>query len=203
MKTRLLLPFFVALLTCSGHSATVLSNFTGTATSNQAIKGPGGFIPAAIQYGIEFTANGVDHDLSTITLNFGNTLGTQSLLVELFASPTGPNNATFLTSMNGPSVPSNQNAIFTPATPQTLVSGATYFLKLYVPTSGAFYSLNRTSEPFTGPWSFDGGFISSGSTWSATSAPWALLDIQASPIPETAASLLGGLGCLVLLRRRR
>lgn len=203
MKTRLLMPLILVPMTLTGYSATVLSNFTGTATSNQAIKGPGGFIPAAIQYGIEFTVNGVDHDLSTITLDFGNTLGTQSLLVELFASPTGPNNATFLTSMNGPSTPSNQNAIFTPATPQTLVSGATYFLKLYVPTSGAFYSLNRTSEPFIGPWSLNGGYISSGTTWSTTSAPWALLDIQAIPVPEPMATLLGGLGCVILLRRRR
>ena len=203
MKIRLLLSLILVPMTLTGYSATVLSNFTGTATSNQAIKGPGGFIPAAIQYGIEFTVNGVDHDLSSITLDFGNTLGTQSLLVELFASPTGPNNATFLTSMNGPSIPSNQNAIFAPATPQTLVSGATYFLKLYVPTSGAFYSLNRTSEPFTGPWTLNGGYISSGTTWSTTSAPWALLDIQANPVPEPMATLLGGLGCLILLRRRR
>jgi hypothetical protein len=203
MKTRLLLPLITLQLTLTGHSATVLSNFTGTVTTNQAIKGPGGFITAPIQYGIEFTVDGTDHYLSTITLNFGNTLGTQPLLVELFASPTGPNTATFLTAMSGPSVPSNSDAVYTPATPQTLTAGETYFLKLHVPNSGGFYSLSRTSEPITGTWSLDGAYISSGSTWSPTSAPWAKIDIQATAVPEPTAGLLGGLCCLMLLRRRR
>ncbi len=203
MKTRLLLPLLTLQLTLTGQSATVLSNLTGTVTTNQAIKGPGGFVPAAVQYGIEFTVTGGNHELNTITLDFGSTLGTQPLLVELFASPTGPDTATFLTAMTGPSNPSNGNAAYSPATPQTLAGGGTYFLKLYVANTGGLYSLSRTSEPLTGSWSLDGAYLSNGGIWSATGAPWALFDIQADPIPEPTVGLFGGLGCLILLHRRR
>lgn len=202
----LLLPFITAaLFVTAAPAAIVLSNFPGPVTTTNGTKGTGGVIPTPIAYGFEFTVGGGDYDLVTISLDIGTHFGSVPLTVELFSSTTGPNSATFMTTMTGPSQPSNQVATYAPDMPVTLVDGATYFLSLSVIGNASSYSINRTSTAATGPWTMGNLYTRPGSNpWTVGgSSPETMVEITANVVPEPAAALLGCAGLLVMLRRRR
>lgn len=194
-----------ALVITASPAAVVLSNFPGPVTTTNGIKGTGGFISTPIAYGFEFTVGGGDYGLVTISLDIGNHFGTLPLTVELFSSTTGPNSATLVTTMTGPSQPANQVATYVPDTPVTLVDGGTYFLSLSVIGNASSYSINRTSTAATGPWTMGNYFTRAGSNpWVAGGFnPETMVEITANVVPEPSAALLGCAGLLVALRRRR
>ena len=204
MKHLLRLAAAAFIITAS-PAAVVLSNFPGPVTTTSGIKGSGGFLPTPISYGFEFTVGGGDYDLVTISLDIGTHLGTVPMSVDLFSSTTGPNSATFITAMTGPSQPANQVATYAPVTPVTLVDGATYFLRLSVNGSASQYSINRTSTAATGPWTMGNFFTRPGTgTWNGGGfSPETMVEITANVVPEPSAALLGCAGLLVALRRRR
>ena len=201
----LLLATAATLLVTAAPAAVVLTNFSGTIDTTSGIKGTGGMIPTAISYGFEFTVGGGDHDLVSIGLNIGAHFGSVPLSVDLLSSPTGPDAAAFLTSMTGPSQPSNQIAIYSPLTPVTLDDGATYFLRLTVNGSASQYGINRTGTAATGTWTMGNFYTRAGTgTWIGGGfSPETMVEITASPIPEPAAAILGCTGLLLILRRRR
>lgn len=205
MKSLLLSATTAVLLVTASPAAVVLSNFPGPATTTNGIKGTGGFIPTPISYGFEFTVGGGDYELVTISLDIGTHLGSVPMTVELFSSTTGPNSASFMTTMTGPSQPSNQVATFAPDTPVTLVDGATYFLGLSVNGNASSYGINRTSTAATGPWTMGNYFTRAGTgAWTGGGfSPETMVEITANVVPEPASALLGCAGLLVMLRRRR
>lgn len=205
MKHLLLLATTTTLFVTASPAAIVLTNFPGPATTTSGIKGTGGFIPTPISYGFEFTVGGGDYALEAISLDIGTHFGTVPISVDLFSSPTGPNAATFMTAMTGPSQPSNQVASYTPTTPVTLTDGATYFLRLTVNGSASQYTINRTSTAATGPWSMGNFFTRPGmGTWTGGGfSPETMVEITANAVPEPTAALLGCVGLVVALRRRR
>lgn len=202
-----LLPvLLLAAAFCSKVSAaTVLTNIPSPVLSNNLIKGTGGFIPSAIEYGFEFTAGGGDHELLTITLSIGSHLGSVPLTVELYGSPSGPDAATFITSMTGPSQPANQLATYSPVLPTTLVDGSTYFVRLWVNGAASNYAIERTATLATGIFTMGNLYTrNAGSPWGAgTHVSETIAEITATPVPEPAAVMLGSTGFLLILRRRR
>jgi hypothetical protein len=96
-------------------------------------------------------------------------------------------------------------ASYTPTTPVTLTDGATYFLRLTVNGSASQYTINRTSTAATGPWSMGNFFTRPGmGTWTGGGfSPETMVEITANAVPEPSAALLGCVGLVVALRRRR
>jgi hypothetical protein len=202
---RLHLILLLTACTPTAPAATVLTNLPGPATSSVLVKGTGGFIPTAIEYGFEFTVNGGDHQLTTITLSIGTHFGALPLTVELYGSPSGPDAATFLTGMTGPSQPVNQLATYSPVLPATLAGGSTYFLRMWVNGNASSYGIQETTTFATGTFSMGNNFLrNAGSLWGAGShSNEPLIEIAATAVPEPAAVMLGCMGVLLILRRRR
>jgi hypothetical protein len=192
-------------LSISANAATVLTNLGAPVQSTLLVKGTGGFLPPAIEFGFEFTVGGGDHQLTTITLAVGNHTGSVPLTVELFGSPTGPDAATLLTSMVGPAQPSNQDATFTPAIPVLLADGETYFLRLSVAGSASTYPIPKTSNPAVGTFTMERNYQrNAGNSWgtgSVVSHP--ILEITATAVPEPTTMSFSSAALAILLRRRR
>lgn len=203
MKSLLLLTVLPLLTAAQG--AIVLTNLTEPVTTTVLVKGTGGFIPTAQEYGFEFTVGGGDHRLDTITVGVGVHFGTLPLTVELYESPSGPDSAVFLTAMTGPSQPADQLATYTPASYTELTDGSTYFLRFWVNGNASSYGIQKTNPVASGTFAMGDNYQrTAGGSWgSGTQANESLAEITATPIPEPAAALLGGLGTLLVLRRRR
>ncbi len=209
MKLRHLL-LSIALLAAvpatPGSAATVLSNLPSAVSTNQGIKGPGGaFIPIPISYGFEFTVAGGDYLLDYITLDFGSTLGSKPLVVEVYSSPTGPDTASLIAALDGPASPTNGQFTWTPFSALPLTDGGTYFVKLSVPVGPAQYILSRSSTPLAGPWTFNAAYTKPGSSaWLLSGGDEPLMKMGATAVPEPGAvsALLAGLSLLLITRRR-
>ena len=188
----------------SAPAATVFSNLASPVDGASLVKGTGGFIPVAIEYGVEFTLPAADHELTGITLGIGSSFGTLPLTVELFASPGGPNTATYLMDLTGPAQPANQFAVYAPTTPVTLSGGGTYFVRLSVNGSGGNYSVQTTTTLGSGTFSLGNAYQrNAGSPWGGgTALSQPILAINASAVPEP-AGLLPGAVCFALALQRR
>ena len=123
----------------------------------------------------------------------------------------------------GPSVPGGTNSItigsaspsgtfgsittvtLTPTVPIPLAANTTYWVHYTVPTGNGWYGILHAESPTT---QLD---FTLGTSWSKTIlSPWSDITPQArvrittvNPVPEPAISLLGSIGTLLLLRRRR
>jgi hypothetical protein len=120
-------------------------------------------------------------------------------------SPTGPDTATYLTDLTGPSQPANQLATYSPVLPTTLTDGSTYFLRLWVNGNASSYGIQRTADLATGVFTMGNLYTrNAGSSWGAGShTSETMVEITATPVPEPAAMMLSCTGFLLILRRRR
>jgi hypothetical protein len=196
----------LVLLSNSSPAAIVLTNFPGPSSITNLIKGTGGVIANPLEYGFEFTVSGGDHQLITLSLDVGMHLGTVPITVELYASPSGPDTAAFVTDLTGPAQPGNQIATFAPALSTTLTDGETYFVRMRVNGNGSSYGINRTSTAATGTWTMGNYFTRPSDTgaWNAGGfSPETMVEIEASPVPEPSAAAFGGAVLLLTLRRQR
>ncbi len=205
MTIRTLLPVLCFSCLSSAPAAIVLTNFPGPFSTTNGVKGTGGAIPTPIAYGFEFTVGGGDHDLITMSFDIGTHLGSLPLTVELLSSPSGPDTATFVVAMTGPPQPDNQVAVYAPATPVTLTDGDTYFVRFTVIGNASSYGIHRTATAATGTWTMGNLFTrpGAGSWFSGGFSPETMVEIEATPVPEPGAAVLGCTGLMLMLRRRR
>ncbi len=102
--------------------------------------------------------------------------------------------------------PTTQILSVSPTIPLALDVNTLYWIHFTVPTGGAIYSTSNSNAPTAAPgWALGNTWFSTPSSgWSdLTSGPVARIRLSVEPVPEPTAALLGGLGCLTLLKRRR
>lgn len=205
MKLRflLLLIFWHAVTPADG--ATVLTNASGTPGISQLVKGPGGFISQPISLGFEFTISHPDDwSFLSLSLNVASNTAASPLLVELYGSPAGPDTATLISALSGPSTPTPGAHTWTAVTPITLHSGDTYFVKVSVPAGAGSYGFSRTAEPVTGDWTLDAHYTQAGAVpWNVSAGDAPMFTITAVPEPSVVAALALFAGSMLLVRRRR
>ena len=204
MKRLLFTLLFALGCVCASPAATVLTNASGLPTTSQLVKGPGGFIPQPISLGFEFTVSHPDDwAFLSLSLTVASNVGASPLLVELYGSPSGPDTATLISALSGPSTPTPGTHTWSAISPITLDSGGTYFVKVSVPSGAGSYGFARTAEPITGDWTFDAHYTQGGAApWSASGGAAPMFTITAVPEPSVLAALAGCLGVLLLVRRR-
>ena len=205
MKHPIAVILTVLLLAASAPAATVFTNLGNPVTSSVLVKGTGGFIPTAIEYGFEFTAGVGDHELTSLSVSIGTHFGSLPLTVQLFDSPAGPDSATYLTDLTGPAQPANQVALYTPVMPVTLSGGGTYFVRFSVAGSASSYGIPTTNSAGSGTFTMGNSYQrNAGSLWgsgSALSGP--LVAIEASAVPEPAGLVPSAAGFLLIVARRQ
>ena len=203
MKTLPPLLLLVHLVAClPGTAATVLTNL---GSSELSVRGPAA-AGRQIRYGYEFTVDGGDYELDSVTFAMAAPPvfpASGPVKVSIWKSPAGPDTAVQIATLSGPGFPGAGDIDWQPAAPIVLNDGATYFLRLEVDTGKTVYLMNCTKDPFTGPWDFAAGWTKPGSNshWLPdTSLPIAAINATLIPVP--AAGIFGGLGFLMLFRRR-
>lgn len=104
------------------------------------------------------------------------------------------------------SSPTSQILTLTPSTPILLDANTTYWMHITVPTGAALYSFQNTDSQIIEPgWSLGNSWSKDPSNpWNElTSGPQARIRMSVAPIPEPSAMLLGGVGLIAFMRRRR
>lgn len=207
--------FLVAGIT--SHAAVAINNLTiGTQSSSQSLSGPlatSGFFGSPFpdrQVAFSFTTGNSQYHLNQ--LEFAIAIGGGSLapiLATLSNGSTVPGglNPIILGSVTpSSSTPINQILAIAPNIAPLLEANTLYWIHYTVPAGNALYSIANTNTPTLDPgWSL-------GNSWSRTpTSPWTELDSGPVPrirmtvtsVPEPACSLLGSIGFLLLLRRKR
>ncbi len=200
------------------HSAayTAIDNIgNGSNAFSHTLSGPtatGFFMPVPFpdrEVAYSFTTGAEDTYLDSLsfTLNTGKGIlsPVQVVLSQGALAPGGMGSVT-LGSVAPSSSPANQVLTITPGFSTVLSASTSYWLHFTVPVGAALYSLPSS----------DGAVLASGwamgITWYKTpSSAWTDgnaslggdIRLNVTPIPEPSSALLGGLGVLILLRRRR
>lgn len=219
MKTKastVLIASLVALAPFT-QAAVVIDNLNlGTQSFSQTLSGPTatgffGLNPMPNrEVAFSFTTAGLDVYLTEIT--FGVSIGKAILDPIQFTLSTGSSvpggiNPLVIGSVTPPSSsPTSQILTIAPSMTVLLQANTQYWFNVTVPSGAAVYSFTNTNNVVTAPgWSL-------GNTWSQfPGSPWSELDsgpqarirMSVEAVPEPQAALLGGLGILLLLRRRR
>jgi hypothetical protein len=104
--------------------------------------------------------------------------------------------------------PVGQTLTLTPSSTVTLNAATEYWLHVTVPAGGGIYAFNNTNTPTFAPgwslgntWYYEPDF---GGGWTeVTSGPKARISMNVATVPEPTTAVLGSMGALLLLRRRR
>jgi hypothetical protein len=212
------IPFHLVIVTllasCGvSNAAVVIDNLaTGSQSFSLSLSGPtatgffgGSFADREVAF--SFTSGDYDTTLNKIEfyVSIGKPiLGPIQMTLSTGSSVPGGNDSVVLGSVTPASTsPTVQLLEITPLIPATLTANTLYWIHVTVPSGGAVYSFANTNTPQTeSGWSL-------GNSWSRTpSTAWSELD--SGPVarirltvPEPSSALLGGLGLLLLLKRKR
>jgi hypothetical protein len=213
---KILFHLLIATLLAScgvSNAAVVIDNLaTGSQSFSLSLSGPtatgffgGSFADREVAF--SFTSGDYDATLNKIEfyVSIGKPiLGPIQMTLSTGSSVPGGNDSVVLGSVTPASTsPTVQLLEITPVIPATLTANTLYWIHVTVPSGGAVYSFANTNTPQTeSGWSL-------GNSWSRTpSTAWSELD--SGPVarirltvPEPSSALLGGLGLLLLLKRKR
>lgn len=207
------LPSLLAALALASNASAVvvIDNLaTGTQSFASSVTGPvgGGFLapPAGRESAFSFvtgtTASYLD-SLEMLVNVVNNTVGIQVVLSTGSSVPGGTNPVVVGTT-NAAASPITQLVSVTPASTILLDASTRYWVHLTVPSGSGAYSFNNTNTPtIASGWTLENTHEYAFSTWSEiTGGPQARIRLSVTPVPEASPTLLGGIGIILLLRRR-
>ena len=211
-------PLTLAVLTTlalSSHAGAVVVINNLTAGSNNfatSVSGPvgGGFFspPPNRQSAFSFVTGTTAAylDLLEVSVNVSNnSVGLQATISTGASVPGGDDLTLIGTVAPASSTPITQLLTFTPGSSILLTASTRYWVHLTVASGSGSYALNNTTSQVIEPgWTLENTYYFDPNGWTeVNSGPQARVRLSVTPIPEPAAPLLGGLGMLLLLRRRR
>lgn len=214
MKTSLILASLLGLFACGiSNGAVVIDNLaTGSQSFSLSLSGPTatGFLGGPFadrEVAFSFTTGSYDTTLNKLEFYIAigkPILGPIQMTLSTGSSVPGGVDPVILGSVTPTSTsPTIQLLEIVPTIPADLAANTLYWVHVTVPSGGALYSFANTNTPIVeSGWNL-------GNTWSRTPfTTWSELD--SGPVarirltvPEPSSALLGGLGVLFLLRRRR
>jgi hypothetical protein len=199
----------------SAMAVVVIDNLAaGTQGFAATVSGPvgGGFFapPPNGQAVFSFVTGMERSYLNSLSVSVNVSNGSQPLVATLSSGPTIPSVAGTIEigSVAGTvGGPITQTLTFVPGSQLILEAATRYWVHFAVNAGNASYTLNNTNTPVVDPeWTLENTHFRSNSLspWNElTSGPQARARLDVTVIPEPTAALLGGMGMLVLLRRRR
>lgn len=205
----------VAALGISTHAGAVvvIDNLTGGGSGfASTISGPvsGGFFaaPAGRESAFSFITGTTDSYLSTLDVSVNisnNSVGLQATISTGSSVPGGVNPLLIGTVTPASASPITQLLTFTPGSTILLESSTRYWIHLTVASGSGAYSFNNTQSQVIEPgWTLENTHFYELGLWSEiTSGSQARIRLDVTPVPEPGATALGGIGMLLLLRRRR
>lgn len=145
-------------------------------------------------------------DLFELSVNISNnSVGLQATISTGSSVPGGTGSTLIGTVAPASSSPVTQILTFAPASTILLTASTRYWIHLTVPSGSGSYAINNTTSQIIEPgWSLENSHYLDPGGWNEiTSGPQARMRLTVTPVPEPTAPLLGGVGLLFLLRRRR
>lgn len=209
--------FVLAATSLHSTAAIVIDNLSlGTQSFSQTLSGPtatGFFINNPMpdrEVAFTFTTAGIDVFLTELA--FGIAIGKPilepiRLTLSKGSSVPGGVDPMIIGEVTPPSTsPSNQILTLLPSMQVMLEANTQYWMRVTVPTGAAVYSFVNTNNQNLAPgWTLGNSWSQNPqSPWSElTSGPQARIRMTVEAVPEPTAALLGSVGALLLLRRRR
>lgn len=214
--SHLILPVIATTLATT-QAAVVIENLAlGTQSSSLSLSGPTatGFlgINPFPDREIAFSFTTGNYDSYLTQLDFVIAIGKPFLDPIQFTLSTGSAapggiDPVVIGSVTPPSSsPTTQTLSLSPGPTILLEENTTYWMHVTVPSGSALYSFQNTNTPvIASNWSLGNTWYRSpGNPWAEiNSGPQARIRMNVTPIPESTTSLLGAIGVLLLMRRRR
>ena len=195
------------------HAVVVIDNLTGGGNGfASTVSGPvgGGFFapPPGGESAFSFVTGATDSYLSALDVSVNvsnNSVGLQATISTGSSVPGGVDPVLIGTVAPASSTPITQILAFTPGSTILLEASTRYWIHLTVASGSGSYALNNTQSQVIEPgWTLENTFYYSFGLWSEIdSGPQARMRLTVTPVPEPGATVLAGIGMLLLLRRRR
>lgn len=215
---KIIRPSILAALTAFGftpsaRAVVVIDNLTvGGNSFATSVSGPVGagifYPPPGRESAFSFVTGTADSYLSLLELSVNvsnNSVGLQAAISTGSSVPGGIDEVVIGTVAPTTTSPITQLLTFNPGSSILLEATTRYWIHLTVASGSGSYSLNNTQSQVIEPgWTLENTYYYEPGLWSELdSGPQARMRLTVTPVPEPAAPLLGGLGMLLLLRRRR
>jgi hypothetical protein len=213
IRSSLITTLTAVCFTSQARAVVVIDNLAaGPNNFASTVSGPvgGGFFapPPNRETAFSFVtgSNGSYLDLFELSVNISNnSVGLRATISTGSSVPGGTGSTLIGTVAPASSTPVTQILTFAPASTILLTASTRYWVHLTVASGSGSYAVNNTTSQVIVPgWSLENSHYLDPGGWNeVNSGPQARMRLTVTPVPEPTAPLLGGLGLLVLLRRRR
>ena len=208
----LAVPMIVGFSPHAGAVVVIDNLAAGSNNFASSVSGPvgGGFFapPPDRETAFSFVtgSNGSYLDLLELSVNVSNnSVGLQATISTGASVPGGTGVTLIGTVAPASATPVTQVLTFSPVSTILLSASTRYWIHLTVASGSGSYAINNTNSQVIEPgWSLENSHYLDPGGWNEIdSGPQARMRLTVTPVPEPGATLLGGLGIMVLLRRRR